>query len=312
MLKTGFVRQIHKFSVIPVMMVTLTACGESPAPTELEDLRGSVIETDVITEDMLAPEAFSITDTALWDGRPTFGGVWIAYPNIETPERVRITNPENDKSVIGALYKRESGFPGPQIELSADAAAALGVIAGVPSDLRVVAMRRVDVEIDPTADLGPQPMVTPLQRPATRISTPATAGAAILDVPTIEPLTPDVEPNVDAPVPPAANEETPAVEATTLPPVAAPAESAPVATAPAAADPNSTFIQVATFQSDQRAQDAVKKLETAGLTAEIRESKTGSRTLYRVIVGPATSPEAAEIMMSVVREIGYRDAITLR
>ena len=314
MLDTGFVRNIHKFSLIPVVMVTLSACAESSAPTEVEDLRGSVIETDVITEDMLAPEAFSITDTALWDGRPTFGGVWIAYPNIETPERVRITNPENDKSVIGALYKRESGFPGPQIELSADAAAALGVIAGVPSDLRVVAMRRVDVEVDPTIATGPQPMVTPLQRPSTRLTTPATAGAAIIDAPAIAPLTPDVEPAAVVPEAPAANEETPVVEATTLPPVEAPAEveATPVAVPPAAADPNSTFIQVATFESERRAKDAVQKLETAGLTAEIRETKAGSRTHYRVIVGPATSPEAAEIMMSVVREIGFRDAIALR
>ena len=313
-LDTGFVRNIHKFSLIPAVMLTLSACGDGAGPTEVEDLRGSVIETDVITEDMLAPEAFSITDTALWDGRPTFGGVWIAYPNIDTPERVRITNPENDKSVIGALYKRESGFPGPQIELSADAAASLGIIAGVPADLRVVAMRRVDVEVDPTIATGPQPMVTPLQRPSTRNTTPAVAGVAVLDAASI--VAPAVEP-VAAPETPAANEAAPVVEATTLPPVepaavAAPVAAAPVAPAPAAADPNSTFIQVATFQSERRAKDAVKKLETAGLSVEIRETKAGSQTHYRVIVGPATSPEAVEIMMSVVREIGFRDAIALR
>lgn len=311
MLDTGFVRNILRYSLIPVTIVTVSACSEGTVPSEVEDLRGSVIETDVITEDMLAPEAFSITDTALWDGRPTFGGVWIAYPNIETPERVRITNPENGEDVIGALYKREDGFPGPQIELSADAASALGIIAGVPAELRVVALRRVDVEVDPTIAMGPQPMVTPIQRPSSRTTTPTIAGAAVVQA--IIPITlvtePEAEPEITTPEPAAANQETPAVEATTLPPAVTEAE--PVATAPAA-DPNSTFIQVATFESERRAEDAVEKLETAGLTAEIRESKAGSRTHYRVIVGPATSPEAAQIMMSVVRELGYRDAIALR
>ncbi len=324
MIPIGFVRQNLSRIIVILSLPALASCGNLGGPSEPEDMRGAVIETDVITQDMLAPEAFSITDTALWDGRPTFGGVWIAYPGVETPERVRITNPENDESVIGALYKREDGFPGPQIELSADAAAALGIIAGTPTELRVVAMRRVETEINPNAVLGDQPMTTPIRRPGSVTASVPTNAAVIpaielpTETPAVNSATTAAEAPAAAPEAAAAGQETPTVQATTLPPVdaTAPAEAAPTATdetaSPPQANANFTFIQVAVQRNLRRAQDDKRKLETAGLDVEIRETKSGSRTLYRIVVGPASSPEAAEIMLNTVRELGYTDAVPLR
>jgi len=50
------------------------------------------------------------------DARPSFGGVWVAYPGNTQPERVNIRNVGNGKSVVGALFKREADNPGPKTD----------------------------------------------------------------------------------------------------------------------------------------------------------------------------------------------------
>ncbi len=283
----NFMRMSRIFPVFG--LVFLAACeGGINLPT-LQAPTPEGTATETIETDVAAPEAFSISDTALWDGRPTFGGVWVAYPDVDQPERVRITNPDNGKTVIGALYKRSRDFPGPKIELSADAASALGVLAGNPTELNIVALRRktVEVAVEAPADpLAPPPDIpVPLRRPQ----------AAPKPAPEPAPKPTPV------PVPPAAT-TVPAVTASPLPPVSGDKPAA-------AAD--GLFIQVATLQSKSRAQKVKQQLEKAGLLVEIREKTTGSRTLYRVIVGPAAAGDAFKLMMETVHELGYKDAIKL-
>lgn len=278
---------MRKSVILPIFgLIFLAACEDGVnLPTSDAPLpEGTATET--IETDVAAPEAFSITDKALWDGRPTFGGVWVAYPDIDKPERVRLTNPATGKTVIGALYKRSRDFPGPKIEMSADAASALGVLAGKPTELNIVALRRKMVEVvveAPVDPLTPPANVsTPLQRP---VEKPAPVAAPL-----------------PVPAPPAAT-TTPAVASAQLP-------DAATNTAPDAGDLN-IFIQVATLQSISRADKVVEKLQRAGLLVEIRERTVGSKTLYRVIVGPAKTGDAYKIMMGTVHELGYKDAIKL-
>lgn len=89
-----------------------------------------------------APEVFQVTDSALWDGRPSLGGIWVASPNVTEPERVVILNPATGKSVNGALFRRERDNPGPPLQVSSDAAEALGMLAGQPTSIRVTALRK--------------------------------------------------------------------------------------------------------------------------------------------------------------------------
>ncbi|WP_342768115.1 SPOR domain-containing protein [Jannaschia seohaensis] len=96
----------------------------------------------MVERDVEAPEVFQTTDLALWDGRPSLGGVWVASPDVREPERVIIRNQETGEFVVGALFKRERLGPGPRLQLSSDAAAALGALAGAPVMLEVVALRR--------------------------------------------------------------------------------------------------------------------------------------------------------------------------
>ena len=299
-----FSRQLSiRHSAIASLLCTLVlvGCEEglSGATTATPDPAGGTVET--VEVDVIAPEAFSIIDKALWDGRPTFGGVWIAYADIEKPERVRIRNDATGKEVIGALYKREREFPGPKIELSADAAAALGVQAGTPVELTIVALRRKSVEV--VVEVEKPDMTTPLRRPVPEpTETPAAA-----EEPVKEPVA-VVAPEIEAPEVVVAPAVVPTpiiateIEETSLPPVSSATE---------AGDGQGTYVQVATLQIKSRADAVVAKLTTAGLDVEIRERQAGGKTLYRIVVGPAKSPEALEIMMSVVKELGYKDAIVL-
>ena len=110
-----------------------TAAADRPAADRL------------VERDVEAPEVFSETETALWDGRPSLGGVWVAHPDVQDPERVMIRNADSGKVVIGALFRRERENPGPRFQVSSDAAAALELLAGQPTELSVVALRRREV-----------------------------------------------------------------------------------------------------------------------------------------------------------------------
>lgn len=100
-------------------------------------------------QDVEAPSVFQTTDTALWDGRPSLGGIWVAAPNVKDPERVIMRNAANGRSVEGALFRRERENPGPPLQISSDAAEALGLLAGQPAQITVTAIRRQEAPAEP-------------------------------------------------------------------------------------------------------------------------------------------------------------------
>lgn len=117
--------------------------------------------TRLIERDIEAPEVFQVTEAGLWDGRPSLGGVWVAHPDVKEPERVLIRNTSNDKFVIGALFRRERENPGPRIQVSSDAASALGLLAGAPANLNVTALRREEIPTEPVAEAKPEEQALP-------------------------------------------------------------------------------------------------------------------------------------------------------
>lgn len=103
--------------------------------------------------DALAPEVFRFAGEALWDGRPSLGGVWVAHPDVGEPARVLIRRAgagtdEEGAEVTGALFRREDGADGPPLQVSSDAADALGLAPGQSAALEVTALRRVETEVD--------------------------------------------------------------------------------------------------------------------------------------------------------------------
>jgi rare lipoprotein A len=107
-------------------------------------------------KDIESPDTFNITSQGLWDGRPSLGGVWVAHASVKEPERVLIRNTKNGKTVVGALFRREHENPGPSLQMSSDAAEALGMLAGQPAEISVVALRRQEVDLTPAAEVTPE------------------------------------------------------------------------------------------------------------------------------------------------------------
>lgn len=183
-LRTGY-RLSWRVAGAGVFLLVLAACedgfempfGQGSDETGRAAQR-SGDSTVLVDRDVEAPEVFQVTDRGLWDGRPSLGGVWVAHPDAEDPERVIIRNEETGQFVIGALFRRERENPGPILQVSSDAAAALGMVAGAPTELNVTALRREEVA---EGEDSPAPDAT---APSDEIDTEeldpiAAAGAAI-------------------------------------------------------------------------------------------------------------------------------------
>ena len=130
------------------------AAGDEPAAA------GAAFSPVSVERDVEAPQVFNLTGQGLWDGRPSLGGVWVAHSSVTDPERVIIRNPKNGKSVVGALFRRERDMPGPGLQVSSDAAETLGMLAGQPADLSVVALRREEKPVPADAEIGAEDAVT--------------------------------------------------------------------------------------------------------------------------------------------------------
>ncbi|MBF9031001.1 SPOR domain-containing protein [Rhodobacterales bacterium HKCCE3408] len=150
----------------------------------------------MVERDVESPEVFYAEQPGLWDGRPSLGGVWVAHAEAEDPERVLIRNTANGQEVVGALFRRERDLPGPAFQVSSDAAAAINMIAGTPTDLEVVALRTRE-EPEPLDIPAPPPEATATDGGETApaaTALPASIAAAALDAPTPIPDAPAAAP----------------------------------------------------------------------------------------------------------------------
>ena len=233
----------------------------------------AAVEPQMIEQDIEKPDVFSVTDAGLWDGRPSLGGVWVAHPHVDEPERVIIRNTANDRFVIGALFRRERDNPSPALQVSSDAAEALGMLAGAPSTLSVVALRR---EMVPVAQ--PEPVVE--LTTATEIETtpldPIAGAAAAID----------------------AAEAAQAAQTTTPMPLQSPSAS-PL---------EKPFIQIGIFSIQGDALKTADLLRADGIIPTVLEQSSQGRTFWRIIVGPAMTSDERSALLAKVKELGFADA----
>lgn len=260
-----------------VVMGLLAGCdeqGKFAFPTANQNQGQSAAATGPTVErDVEAPEIFSVTDDGLWDGRPSLGGVWVAHPDVTDPERVIIRNQSNGKFVVGALFRRERDIPGPSLQISSDAATALGILAGAPTKLNVTALSKVQ---EPTN-------AAPQAAPATVDAAPSVATASL------------------DPVATAAGAAIDAAKPTPAPP---PKPAAPTQ----ASSLSKPFIQIGIFSIEANANRAAKQMRGAGLAPTVKQSQISGKTFWRVVVGPAaTSSERAKIL-STIKSEGFTDA----
>lgn len=256
------------------------------------------------TGDVEAPELFQATDMALWDGRPSLGGVWVASSDVKDPQRVIMRNPANGKSVVGALFRRERENPGPRLQLSSDAATALGLLAGQPGKISVVALKTATV-----AEPAPEPSVA--ETPA-KTSSPeaaktetgasvakATSDALAKSAPAATPAKPGAKYAVTAAAIPA-----PTKAAPSSPAVQAPAPAVP--TAPAASGAH--IVQIGTFSVEANAKQVSDKLGKAGVATVIRKGQTDGKDHWSV---NATGNDK-DALLAKVKSLGFADAFLIK
>ncbi len=254
----------------------------------------------LVERDIEAPQVFQTNDTALWDGRPSLGGVWIASPDAKDPERVIMRNPANGKFVIGALFRRERDNPGPTLQISSDAAEALGVLAGQPVKLNVVALRREEGPVgapapgaaatDTTEAIASSETAAPAAG-RTAAAAPATAGKPTETAAIAAPAaaTPKRGNRAIHEAAAAALLAAPAGKAAAPGrAAAAPRAAAPVAPTPAVAAATAApaaggrAIQIGIFSVEANAKRASDALAKAGVPAQIRSENTKGKTIWSV------------------------------
>jgi hypothetical protein len=266
----------------------------------------------LVDRDVEAPDVFSVTDMALWDGRPSLGGVWVASPDAVDPERVILRNPANGKFVIGALFRRERDNPGPALQISSDAAAALGLLAGQPGKIGVTALRREEAPL--AAPDVSRPILDAAETVATETLDPAqTAAPADGTAPATAAVSAATEdkqprglglfkkrqPKSDGPVAPVVSSETLGTE------TAAPAATVAPSAVPAAL-PKGELIQIGIFSVEANAKRAVDTLSKAGIAATIRQETAQGKAFWSVTAtGGADS-------LAKVKAAGFADAYMLK
>lgn len=266
-----------RIGVLLVAALTLAACEEGQGPAFLKPKADTEAAADVsrstklVERDVEAPEVFQVTEAGLWDGRPSLGGVWVAHPDVTDPERVIIRNNANGKFVIGALFRRERDIPGPRLQVSSDAAAALGMLAGAPVELNVTALRREEVQEEAEAE------------------TEAIAAEA-----------PEVSETALDPVAGAAA----AIEAAE--PAAAPAATAPAK--PKTSSLDKPYIQIGIFSVEANAKRTADVMRREGMVPEVRKQSSSNKTFWRVLVGPAQTKSERSALLKKVKAAGFSDA----
>lgn len=239
----------------------------------------------LVERDVEAPEVFEAADQGLWDGRPSLGGVWVAHPDVTEPERVIIRNQENGKFVIGALFKRERENPGPKLQVSSDAAAALGMLAGAPDALNVTALRRQEVPLaEEAVDAATETLPAPGAIQTASLDPIAAAGATLDEIEA---------------------EQAPAATAAALP---APSPAPAPAAAPAPSKLAKPFIQIGLFSVEQNANNTGAALRNAGVLPSIEKKQSSGKTYYRVTVGPTTNSAERAAVLKKIKGLGYSDA----
>jgi cell division septation protein DedD len=282
--------------VILVVAAGLAGCDENgefslASPAGSEDSASATAAAagggEVIERDVESPEVFEAAEAGLWDGRPSLGGVWVAHPDVSEPERVLIRNAATGSEVIGALFRRERANPGPRIQVSSDAAAELGMLAGQPVELAVVALRREVIEVAPPAAAPVDATAESLD--AGEISTasldPIAAAAAAIDEAEAGAVT--------------------AVAATA--PMAAPSSAPAAATAPATAI-DRAYVQIGIFSVEANANNTAASLRNVGIVPTVLRQESRGKEFWRVIVGPATSTQERATLLRQVKDLGFADA----
>lgn len=283
-------RAFIKVAILLSAALALAGCeeGANPFGSAGKGVEGSAVEqsssTKLVVHDVEAPEVFQVAEAGLWDGRPSLGGVWVAHPTAVDPMRVIIRNEVNGKFVIGALFRRERENPGPRLQVSSDAADALGMLAGQPVKINVTALRSEEVQEKPEATAAatldaPEEIDTP-EAIETETLDPIASATAALD----------------------------AVDAKATPTASAPKASTATASKSSNSSVKKPYLQLGIFSVEANARGTAEQMRKAGIVPTVKEQSSKGKTFWRVIVGPVNSASEKEALLVKVKAQGFSDA----
>lgn len=315
----------------------LGACMEGGSGVASRDSADASASAERDVED---PRVFSRRENGLWDGRPSFGGVWVAHPDARTPERVIIRNTENGREAVGSLFTRERMNPGPPFQVSGEAATAVGILAGAPTMLEVVALRVEEPTPVPAVETAEETLSEPAPQVATAPTEtaptpePDSAGETLIAMPeeVEEPRRPglfgrvfgrrDTQPSANdqieaTPLEPSEMAQATAPTAAPPAPTSTPTPMPTPASAPAATQaPTSTlerpYIQLGIFSVEANARNAERMARGADLPARVVSGSAQGNSFWRVVVGPASDAASQRQMLARVKALGFNDAYTVR
>lgn len=233
---------------------------------------GNEASISTVERDVEAPEVYDATQAGTWDGRASMGGVWVAVEDTIDPERVIIRNPSNGNFVIGTMFAKARAIEQSGMQVSADAAAALGVAPGTPTSLQVTALRReapAQQEIRPASTTVVAPDAAPTPLAPLGVETPANA---------------------------------PEVAQTEVKPVARPANPTPVSQL------SKPFVQIGIFSVEGNARSAAETLRAKGITARVVPQEFNNKPFWRVVAGPARNQSDRDRILGIAKSAGFADA----
>ncbi len=273
-------RFAYKLGLALAATLALTACEEGaglalfqPKPADESAATPAVAGQKTVERDVESPEVFQVSEAGLWDGRPSLGGVWVAHPDVKEPERVIIRNAANNKFVVGALFRRERENPGPRLQISSDAADALGMLAGQPMELNVTALRKEQVAVEGASAQG---LAEPEFVAETSLD-PIQSAAAAIDAADAAPTPPPVKP-----------------------------------AAPKPSSLSKPYVQLGIFSVEKNANNTAVAMRTAGMVPTVKKQSLNGKTFWRVIVGPAQSKPDLSQLLKKVKSSGFTDAYAVK
>ncbi len=333
-------RRFLRLTGIVLAAGVLAGCDEAPAFLQSGKPAGEATptapskSTKLSERDIEAPEVFQATEAALWDGRPSLGGVWVAHPDVTDPQRVMIRNTANDKSVVGALFRRERDIPGPRIQASSDAAEALSMLAGAPVKLDVVALVREPVQeaeedaapeveedvettvaaVEPAPDMKEEDL-DPIAGAAAAIEASelepaATAAPADPVVAALETDDPKVQPRKKSGIRWPWSKPKPAAGTALAGAAAVGAADAPAAR-PRTSELEKPYIQIGIFNVEKYANNTADQLRKSGLAPTVFEQSNDGKAFWRVVVGPSYTKSEQSTLLKTVKDSGFSDAYTV-
>ncbi|PUB12474.1 SPOR domain-containing protein [Yoonia sediminilitoris] len=275
--------------------------------SEANILAGVPVQTQTVEEDVERPDIFEVSDRGLWDGRPSLGGAWVAHPDVTDPERALIRNVATGETIIGALFRRERENPGPLLQVSSDVADALGILAGAPTELYVVALRRSEVTIAPPQEPEEAAVIADLETPQDVETTPLDpiAGAAAA----IDAAEGAATPIMATALPAAAAAPTVATDPEPLPePEQPPVVAAPVLEPTTLDGP---IVQIGIFSIEANANSAAARLEGLNIATSVVAQEVGGRTVWRVVAGVPEDTSARDAAIAQIKDLGFVDAFVV-